>query len=346
MQKRIVHMRFISLLIIFNSIFSPLIAQKASISGGIDNYTGPDTVSLVAFANDSTLSATTIAEDGRFSLQANIPKGNVYKLRLGSGHYLMLILNPGDRIHLQINATDMYHPVIEGSPESEVIYQVPDILNRYEQELKSYTEQLEREKAEELAAIAEANKHSLAVLFFIENIPYEQYPGLHREISQNLYAKYPDNPVVEELKERVDIKTRLAVGSPAPALEINDTAGTALTIAQFEGQLLLIDFWTSKCTPCRHDHLKLAKLYEEYHAQGFEIFSIALELNKRTWKKAIRRGQLNWPQGSDLKYRDTPLIDRYQIQGLPHRILVDEKGNILKINPSMEELEALIKNHL
>jgi thiol-disulfide isomerase/thioredoxin len=335
----------IFLLILFLHHFN-LLAQPATIEGRIDNYTGPDTLSLVAFANDSSLAVAPIARDGTFSLQADIRKGNVYKLRLASGHYLMLIVKPGDQMRIELDATDMYHPVIEGSPESEVIYQVPDILDRYDKQLEAYTQKLEREKADELAAIAQANKHSLSVLFFIENIPYEEYPGLHREISQNLYAQYPDNPVVKELKERTDTKTRLAAGSPAPPLDVNDTSGAAITIAQFEGKLLLIDFWTSKCTPCRHDHLKLAKLYEQYHDRGFEILSVALEMNKQPWQKAIQRGQLGWPQGSDLKYRDTPLIDRYQIQGLPHRVLVNPEGNIITINPPLEKLESLIKEKL
>lgn len=346
MQKTIAFMRNLLFLTILFLCQTSLSAQPATIEGRIDNYTGPDTLSLLAFANDSSLAVAPIAQDGTFSLQADIRKGNVYKLRLASGHYLMLIVKPGDQMRIELDATDMYHPVIEGSPESEVIYQVPDILDRYDKQLEAYTQKLEREKADELAAIAQANKHSLSVLFFIENIPFEQYPELHREISQNLYDRYPENPVVKELKERTDTKTRLAPGSPAPPIDVNDTTGRAITISQFEGQLLLIDFWTSKCTPCRHDHLALAKLYRQYHDQGFEILSVALEMNIGLWVKAIEQGRLPWPQGSDLKYRETPLIDRYQIQNLPHRVLVDQKGDIIMINPPLDKLESLIKEKL
>jgi thiol-disulfide isomerase/thioredoxin len=102
-------------------------------------------------------------------------------------------------------------------------------------------------------------------------------------------------------------------------------------------KLILIDFWSSDCYPCRSKHKKLVELYAKYAGKGLEIVSVSLDDNKADWLNAIEKDKMTWINVSELKGWNTSLALNYFIKSLPYALWLD--GNRKIIGPELSEKE-------
>ncbi len=144
-------------------------------------------------------------------------------------------------------------------------------------------------------------------------------------------------------------------GSTAPDFKAELIDGSAFELSDLRGNYVLLDFWGSWCPPCRRDNIGLTKLYDEFKdksfatAKGFEIVSIALEKNDKTWKKAAEKDGFNWPYQIVQKAKlvmTSPLALKYNVTNLPSKFLIDPDGNVIGANLSYEELKKVLAENL
>jgi thiol-disulfide isomerase/thioredoxin len=137
--------------------------------------------------------------------------------------------------------------------------------------------------------------------------------------------------------------TQLAIGDKAPDFTVTDPNGKPITLSSFRGKLVLVNFWTSSCMPCRVDNPALYKLYSLYKKLGFDVISVSLDTKKDQWLQAIRSDQISWPNnGIDLAGWTSKLVGLYDLKGTPSSFLISEEGEILQINQDEIALEQTV----
>jgi cytochrome oxidase Cu insertion factor (SCO1/SenC/PrrC family) len=136
---------------------------------------------------------------------------------------------------------------------------------------------------------------------------------------------------------------QLAIGDKAPDFTVMNSAGKPITLSTFRGKLILLNFWTSACIPCRVDHPALYQIYNSYKNFDFDVISVSLDTKKDQWLQAVRADQLTWPNnGIDLQGWKSKLVNLYNLKETPTSFLISEEGEILQINQDEITLEQTV----
>lgn len=137
-----------------------------------------------------------------------------------------------------------------------------------------------------------------------------------------------------------------AISSIRPLFKLKDLNGKVRDIKEWDGEVLMINFWATWCPPCRKEIPAFIKLKEKYAAKKFNIIGIALDE-----KQAV----IHFTDPMDMNYPillseldGIPLTKAYgnRLGVLPYTVFVDRKGKIIhrtRKELSFEEAEALIK---
>jgi peroxiredoxin len=138
-----------------------------------------------------------------------------------------------------------------------------------------------------------------------------------------------DPAAVANLKKEMEQIKAFTQGSVAPDFTQNNPEGEEVSLSDFRGKVVLIDFWASWCGPCRRENPNVVKLYEKYKDQGFEIIGVSLDRKKDRWLQAIEADGLAWPHVSDLKGWQNEVAQLYGVGSIPHTVLLDREGKII-----------------
>lgn len=132
----------------------------------------------------------------------------------------------------------------------------------------------------------------------------------------------------------------VSIGRSAPLFSAPDTSGKNISLLDFRGKYVLLDFWASWCGPCREENPTVVKAYQKYRTKNFEILSVSLDQSGKrdAWLKAIHDDGLIWQHVSDLKFWNSEVAQLYAVRSIPQNFLIDPKGKIIAVNLRGEEL--------
>jgi len=129
------------------------------------------------------------------------------------------------------------------------------------------------------------------------------------------------------------------LNQPAPAFTLPDVAGQPLALSSFKGRYVLVDFWASWCGPCRKENPNVVRAFQQFKDKNFTILGVSLDKEKGPWQQAIAADGLTWAHVSDLKFWDSEVVPKYNIQGIPYNVLVDPNGVVIAENLRGAELD-------
>jgi thiol-disulfide isomerase/thioredoxin len=110
-----------------------------------------------------------------------------------------------------------------------------------------------------------------------------------------------------------------------------------------KNKFLLLDFWSSRCIPCRKENPNLVNLYQQYHSKGFEIVSVSVDDDKQMWLNAIEQDKLSWIQICDLNSWSGAIPKQFNIIETPTCFLINQEGTVVDINLKGEALQSKLK---
>ena len=113
------------------------------------------------------------------------------------------------------------------------------------------------------------------------------------------------------------------------SIEGTEVTGKPFTSTAWAGKVVLIDFWATWCPPCREEIPKTAKIYAQYHPQGFEIIGVSSDSDRNELRTFVQQhSEMPWPElfhaGTDWH----PLTKKFGIHSIPTMYLVDRNGNL------------------
>ncbi|RHO71874.1 AhpC/TSA family protein [Parabacteroides sp. AF48-14] len=175
--------------------------------------------------------------------------------------------------------------------------------------------------------------------YFTYQLPLDDLKATRARISPAL----ADCPYVKDLDGIIKQLENVQIGKTAPEFSLPDTAGVSVSLSDFRGKYVLLDFWASWCPPCRRENPNVVKAFNEYKDKNFTIIGISLDKDKSKWLKAIADDNLTWTHLSDLKYWDSEIPALYGVRGIPANVLLDPDGVIVAKNITGEDLHQKLK---
>ena len=140
------------------------------------------------------------------------------------------------------------------------------------------------------------------------------------------------------------IEGSLRVGSQFPDFNEKDAMGKPLSIANYKGKVVMIDFWATWCGPCRGELPNVVATYQKYHDKGFEIIGVSLDSDQQKLLSFIKDNNMTWQQFFDGQGWSNKLAVKYGIESIPMTFLLDGNGRIIGKNLRGQELTDMVAN--
>ena len=132
----------------------------------------------------------------------------------------------------------------------------------------------------------------------------------------NPQVDYKAIPKLQELKDRM----------AAPDFTLPDAAGRKVSLKDFRGKVVFLNFWATWCESCREEMPSMERLYQEFKSKGLEIVAVNVKDKRPAALAFVKELKLNYPVLLDAD-GDVGLL--YGSFGLPVTYLVDRKGVLL-----------------
>ena len=144
-----------------------------------------------------------------------------------------------------------------------------------------------------------------------------------------------------------------AMETPAPVVAIapaalfaatfTDASGVARPLGQFEGKVLVLNFWATWCEPCRAEMPAFNRLHERWAGRGVQFLGLSDEPTEKAQRfgQSLAIGYPLWTGGDPVADLSRRLGNR--LGGLPHTVVLDRAGRVVaqKVGPYTEsELDA------
>ena len=112
----------------------------------------------------------------------------------------------------------------------------------------------------------------------------------------------------------------------APEFALTDINGKPLSLAQYKGKVVLLDFWATWCAPCKVEIPHFIALQDKYGPQGLQIIGLSMDDDAKPVVKFAAQMKINYP----IAVGDEKLASKYGgVLGLPIAFIVDKEGRIV-----------------
>lgn len=136
------------------------------------------------------------------------------------------------------------------------------------------------------------------------------------------------------------------IGQPALDFKLTTPEGKEVSLSDYKGKVVMVDFWASWCKPCRKENPNVVRIYNRFKDKGFEILGVSLDNNKDSWVEAIQKDKLTWTHVSDLAGWGSLAAKQYGVTGIPYTLIIGRDGKIIEKNLRGEQLEKKLEKIL
>lgn len=303
--------------------------------------------------------------DGSFTIPTHAGGAAQYAVPVGERDYIMFYTQPGDNLTIDLTSVSPLIYTVSGSKLMDDISMLNSQSNNILQQVKQLSEagmqpdretlmKLQQEYDKIFKDYIAANPDAAAVPYALMNLEDEDFINYYTNLSEAA-KKSPLMVFAENQKRYYDRKkaaekrrAEMQSGTfPAPDFTFNNVDGQPVSLSDFRGKWVVIDFWGSWCRWCIKGFPELKKAYAE-HQPELVVLGVACNDKYDVWKDALTRYELPWVNVYNPEDGGGELLTEYSVEGFPTKVIVNPEGIVKNItvgeNPEFfDTLNELLK---
>ncbi|RZK25571.1 MAG: redoxin domain-containing protein [Flavobacterium sp.] len=183
-------------------------------------------------------------------------------------------------------------------------------------------------------------------------LSYSRYDFENAEKAYQLYSKEISDPLLIDTLEKFHKKiNKLRPGSEALPFSLKNLKGEVISLSDFKGKVVYIDFWGVFCSPCIYQIEKYGeRLSKKYEGKDIVFINICVDApTEESWKNKVKELKMGGVNLLAQGWTNNPVCQDYNVSGIPHYVIIDKKGKIFNGNaeiPSMLVQAGRINNPL
>lgn len=277
---------------------------------------------------------------------------------------------------INVGPFDAAYPVgarIGGTPSNDMYQAYIDLNGKCIKEAKERMKEAQANIPAEIKGNLEAEAKYSSPVFYVNNmhfkvaimdfiyknidspvvlyiIKYSMMPAFSTDVIQDFIDAVPTElhslSMYKELVNDV-LSANLKVGSQAPDITGRTPDGKTISLSDFRGKYVFLDFWASWCAPCRREipYLKEALAYSG-ESENIVVLSYSIDDEYEDWTGCIADNELthrNWVHISALKGWNSEGIKLFGVKGVPFTALIAPDGNVVAFELRGEEMVKRLK---
>ena len=132
------------------------------------------------------------------------------------------------------------------------------------------------------------------------------------------------------------------IGKFAPNFSAIDLNGHSITLHDYRGKVVLLNFWATWYSPGLMEIPHFKKVYDTHKDEGFDIIGISLDYDEPKLRDYIKENNIPWRQILDNVAGKNLIARQYAIRGIPATYLIDREGKLITHKVEWIDLEKLV----
>lgn len=311
------------------------------------NYTTiPNLVNAKSRAERGTVSDSIAVTDNSAVIPIGGDNGGYsFQIKTGEKKYIRLYAVPGDNVVIEVSSVEPLNYKMSGSALADDMNKIDEIESPFAEQMSaiSSSENPDRQKMQEIYSnyieaikdFIEENPTSTASCIAIMNLQGEDFDNAYKHLGERAKtsAVYPlvqrQNEMVQQslAKER-KLKELSSGDVDAPNFTLEDLNGKMVSLSDFKGKWVILDFWGSWCPWCIKGFPELKEAYEKYKGE-LEIIGVDCREDQEKWKAGVAKYELPWVNVYNPE--TTTVLDDYAVSGFPTKAIINPEGKIANI---------------
>ena len=156
-----------------------------------------------------------------------------------------------------------------------------------------------------------------------------------------IHEELGNSDLAAEYRKKADPMSEL-VGEVLPDFSATALDGKPISLQQYRGKVILLDFWGIWCSFCLAEMPNVKRVYDTYKDQGFDIIGVNLDTDERRLRNYLEENDIRWRQIFSGQKWKSPLVQQYYIRSIPAPWLIDRDGTLISREARGVKLEQLV----